>query len=146
MQAAQLHQDIPEGGLLNFNFLDPWCWRRGEQSLTTLRTQMPLALREDHCVTWRDVSFHPIPPAHIGMEKREPGDKYHIKPFAFRPAWITCIHLGVHKYSPYLQFRKCLLLLVHTGMHEEPELPHPTVPNLSEGHKRKQKLDVSYMV
>lgn len=122
-EAAQLHQPTSEGDLLNFSFLGPWCWRRGEQSLTAPRTQMPLALREDHCVTWRDVSFHPITPAHVGMEKREPGGRCHVRPFVFRPAWITCMHLCVHKYSPYLQFKKCLLLLVHAGMREEPALP-----------------------
>lgn len=102
--------------------------------------RMPSALGEDHCVTWRNVWFHPIPPAHVGMEKGEPGDECRIRPFAFRPAWITYIHLCVHKYSPYLQFKELSLLLFTLACARNLHFP----PHLSEGCNIKQKLNVSY--
>lgn len=75
-----------------------------------------MALRKDHCGSWRVVWFHAVPPAHVGWRKWEPGGECHIRPFAFRPAWIMYIHLHMHRYSPYLQFVKLSLLPVHKDM------------------------------
>lgn len=143
MQAAQLRQPASERGLLNISFLGAWCWRRGEQSLTAPRRQDAFGTQGGLLCQLEGLSGFIQYPQHTeGWRKGEPGGECHVRPFAFRPASITYVHLCMHKCSPYPQFTNLSLLPVHSDV-QGTCTSHPTVLSLCEGCSVKQKLDVS---